>query len=90
MLYYLFIFLNSIFREAEGREKEGEIHPCVADDRAPPAGDPALNPGMCSDWELNLRPFGSQARTQSTELYQSGHNTSLNLKRFVVKSFKIT
>ena len=26
----------------------------------PLAGDLARNPGMCSDWELNLRPFGSQ------------------------------
>ena len=31
-------------------------------------GDLAPNPGMCSDWELNWQPFGSQAGTQSTEL----------------------
>ena len=35
----------------------------------PPAGDLARNPGMCPDWELNWQPFGSQASTQSTELY---------------------
>ena len=28
---------------------------------APPTGDLACNPGMCPDWELNQRPFGSQA-----------------------------
>ena len=30
------------------------------------------NPGMCPDWELNLRPFGSQASAQSTEPQQPG------------------
>ena len=35
-------------------------------------GDLACNPGMYPDWELNLRPFGSQAHAQSTELYQPG------------------
>ena len=39
---------------------------------APPAGDLAHNQGMCPDWELNQQPFGSQARTQSTELHQPG------------------
>ena len=28
--------------------------------QAPPTVDLALNPGMCPDWELNQRPFGSQ------------------------------
>ena len=40
-----------------------------------PTGDLAHNPGMCSDWELNLRPFGSQASTQSTETCQPGEET---------------
>ena len=31
-------------------------------------GDLAGNPGICPDWESNLRPFGLQASTQSTEL----------------------
>ena len=30
------------------------------------------NPGMCPDWESNQQPFGSQARTQSTEPHQPG------------------
>ena len=38
----------------------------------PPTGVLACNPGMCPDWELNLRPFGSQAGTQSTEPHQPG------------------
>ena len=38
----------------------------------PPTGDLAHNPGMCPDWVLNRRPFGSQASTQSSELHQPG------------------
>ena len=37
-----------------------------------PTGDLACNPGICPDWESNWQPFGSQARTQSTELHQPG------------------
>ena len=40
--------------------------------RTPPTGDLAHNPGMCPDWELNWRPFGSQASTQSTEPHPPG------------------
>ena len=36
----------------------------------PPTGDLAHNSGMCPDWELNQRHFGSQAGTQSTEPHQ--------------------
>ena len=36
------------------------------------AGDLVRNPGMCPDWELNWRPFGSWAGTQSTEPHQAG------------------
>ena len=38
----------------------------------PPAGDLAHNLSLCPDWELNRRPFGSQAGTQSTEPHQPG------------------
>ena len=38
----------------------------------PPVEDLAHNPGMCPDWVLNQQPFGLQAHTQSTELYQPG------------------
>ena len=54
------------------REKgrEGEEHQCVIASCAPPTGDLAHNPGICPDWDSNQRPFGSQARVQSTELHQ--------------------
>ena len=37
-----------------------------------PPGDLYHNPGMCPDWESNLKPTGSQAGTQSTEPHQPG------------------
>ena len=61
--FYLFIFRE---REREG-EREGEKHQCVVASHAPPTGDLARNPGMCSDWESNCQPSGLQASTQSTE-----------------------
>ena len=66
-----------IFRE-RGREgeREGEVHQLIAS-RTYAAEDPACNPGRCPDWELNLRPLGLQAGTQSTELHQPGPNTSM-------------
>ena len=33
-------------------------------------GDQTGNPGMCPDWELNLRHFGSQAGTQPAKPHQ--------------------
>ena len=55
----------------EGK-REGEKHQCVVASREPCPGYLARNPGMCPDWESIQRPFGSQASTQSTELYQPG------------------
>ena len=63
------------------REREGEKHQCVVASCIPPTEGLAHNPGMCPDWELNRRPFGSQASTQSTEPHQ------LRLKKCVL--FKI-
>ena len=40
--------------------------------QAPPMRDLAGNPGVCSGWESNQRPFGLQAGTQSTEPQQPG------------------
>ena len=37
-----------------------------------PTGDLACNPGTCSDWESNCRPFSLQAGTQTTEPHQPG------------------
>ena len=39
-----------------------------------PYWGPGLCPGMCLDWELNLRPFGLQAGSQFTEPHQPGIN----------------
>ena len=66
-------FILFIFRQ-RGREgeREGEEHQCVVASHVPPTGDLACNPGMCPDWELNQRPFGLQARAQSTEPHQPG------------------
>ena len=69
ILKILFIY----FRE-RGRvgEREGEKHQCVVASQTPPTEGLAHNPGMCPDLELNQRPFGSQASTQSTEPHQPG------------------
>ena len=58
---YLFIFRK---RGREG-EREGEKHQGMVATHVPPPplGVLACNPGMCSDWELNQWPFGSQAGT---------------------------
>ena len=63
--------MSFIFRE-RGREgeREGEKHQCVVASSTPLTGDLAHNPGMCPDWELNQRPFGSQTGTQCTEPQQ--------------------
>ena len=37
-----------------------------------PYWGPGHNPDMYPDWELNQRPFGSQAGAQYTELHQPG------------------
>ena len=42
----------------------------------PPTGELTRIPSMCPEWELNQRPFGSQAGTQSTEPHQPGHECS--------------
>ena len=45
--------------------------------RAPPSGDLAHNPGMCPDWELNRKSFGSLDGAQSTEPHQPGPKGSV-------------
>ena len=67
-ILFIYLFLD---RERE-EEREGEKYQCVAAFHTPLAGDLACNPGMCPNWESNLRPFGSQACAQSTELHQPG------------------
>ena len=73
----LFTFLERV----KGRERERETLMCeryIVASRTPPTGDLAHNPGMCPDWELNWRPFGSQASTESTEPHQPGQEIILN------------
>ena len=52
--YILLRFYLFTFRE---RGREGEKHRCEKHQwtasHTPPTGDPAHNPGMCPDWELN-------------------------------------
>ena len=60
---FVYLFLE----RGEGREKEGEKHQCVFASCVLPTGDLAHNPGMCSDWESNRRPFALQADIQCTE-----------------------
>ena len=55
--FFFFLFFGRfhllIFREGEGREKEGEKHQCAVASHMPLTGDLARNPGMCPDWESN-------------------------------------
>ena len=73
--FYLFIFRE---RERE-REREGEKHQCVIAPYMPPTGHLAYNLGMCSNWELNQRPFTSLLDAQCTEPQQLGP-ALMNLK----------
>ena len=65
---FIYLFLE----RGREREREEEKHQCVVASCAHPTGDLAHNPGMCPDWESNLRPFGSQSGAQSTEPHQPG------------------
>ena len=75
-----FLFCLSFFKDfiylflERGREeeREGEKHQCVVASHIPLSEDLAHNPGMCTDWKSNQRPFASQAGAQSTELHWPG------------------
>ena len=67
-IFYLFIFKD----RGREEEREGEKHQQVVASCTPLPGDQARNPGMCTDWESNWQPIGSQARAQATELHQPG------------------
>ena len=78
--FYLFIFRE----RGRGAEREGEKHQCVVASPMTPTGGLTHNPGMCPDWELNWRPFGLQAGTQSTEPHQPGLISYLPCVKYVV------
>ena len=71
-MFVVFYFKDFIYLSLErGGEKERERNINVwLPFTCPPTEDLACNPGICPDWELNQRPFGSQASTQSTEPHQ--------------------
>ena len=74
--FFSFLFKDFIYlflERGEGKEKERErninvwlplTHPLL--------GTWPAHPGRCPDWELNWRPFGSQACSESTELHDPG------------------
>ena len=64
---FIYLFLE---KGREG-EREGEKHQCVVASRAPPTGDLSCYPGVCPDWESNLRPFVSQGGVPSTEPHKA-------------------
>ena len=63
--FFKFLFL---FRGEGGTETS--VCGCLS--HAPATGDPARNPGMGPNWDLNQWPFASQASTQSIEPHQPG------------------
>ena len=70
-LFFLRFYLFLVRGEGE-REREGEKHQYVVASCVPPTGGLACNPGIFPERESNLRPFGSQANAQLTELCQPG------------------
>ena len=77
-LFFFFfkIFIYLFLERGKGGRKRGK-HQCVRETPASclshaPNWGPGPNPGMCPDWESNLRPFTLQDETQPTELHQSG------------------
>ena len=76
-----YLFLD----RGEGREKERERNINVwLSLTCPFTRDPAHNPGMCLDWELNQQRFGFQASTQSTEPHEPGLSSVPKCKKAVM------
>ena len=68
----MFLILRFIYLFLEEGDSGEEEHQCVVSPLTPPTGNLAHNPGICPDWESNLRPFGSQAGAQPTEPHRPG------------------
>ena len=77
----LFIY----FLERREGEREGEKHQCVIASQVVLTGDRARNPGMCSHWESNQRPLGSQPVLNLLSYTSQGNSPVLKRAR----SFKI-
>ena len=61
LVYFFKDFIYLFLERGEGREKERERNISVWLPLTwPPTRNLAYNPGMCPDWESNLRPFGLQ------------------------------
>ena len=73
-LFILKILLIYFYREEKGGRKRNRHERNI--DWLPLicalTGDWTCNPGMCADWESNLRPFTLQDDTQPTEPHHSG------------------
>ena len=69
-IFYLYLFTE----RGTGRERNTSMCERYIGwlPHLPPVGDLVCNPGVFPDWELNQRPFGSQAGTQSTEPHRPG------------------
>ena len=65
------IYFQTQGKGGKKREREREALMCGCLSQAPYWG---LRPnlGVCPNWKLNQRPFGSQASTEFTELHQPG------------------
>ena len=85
VIFFKFLFIYLILERGREGERKGEKHQCVVASPVPSTGDLACNPGMCPDWESNQWPFGSQARTQSTEPHQPGL-----LQKCLIMDFKLS
>ena len=71
-------FCIFIFREGRKREREISMHERYIYQlhlSCHQPGEPARDPDMCTDQELNRQPFGSQAHTKSTKWHQPGHKS---------------
>ena len=76
-LFFSFLRFYLFLERGREGETEGQKQQGVVACHMLPTGDLACNPGMYPDWELNWRPFGLQACTQSTEPHQPGRTKEL-------------
>ena len=91
MSVYNFFFKDFIYllleRGREG-EREGEKHQCVVASCTLLLRTWPATQACALDWELNQRPFGSQAGTQSTEPHQPGLSMDFRAQYRINKSIR--